>query len=103
MSEPLMPNQADTPATALGPTALVLGVISVAPAFALFPSLALAFLMFPWAVIASALAVTFGAVGIRYARRGIGRVWMAVAGTTLGAIGLVGTTTLFWVLVPTAP
>lgn len=102
MPEHLIPNQADTPAVALGPAALVLGVISVAPAFALFPSVALAFFIVPWAVIAGALAVTFGAVGIHYARRGTGRVWMAITGTTLGAIGFVGTTTLLWVLVPTA-
>ncbi|MFI9587862.1 hypothetical protein ACIHCQ_40075 [Streptomyces sp. NPDC052236] len=94
MPEPTVPDRTDTPAVALGPTALVLGVISAAGAWA--P--ALAFAALPWAIIAGALAVTFGAAGIHYARHGTGRLWTAIAGTTLGAIGFTGATTLIWAL-----
>lgn len=44
----------------------------------------------PWSVMAGGHAVTFGATGIHYARQGVGRMWTAVAGTTLGAVGLAG-------------
>ncbi|MER5851765.1 hypothetical protein ABT126_33285 [Streptomyces sp. NPDC002012] len=92
MPEPTVPDPTDTPAVALGPTALVLGAISVigvwVPAFATFPG----------AIIAGALAVTLGAAGIHYARHGTGRLWTAIAGTTLGTIGVVGTITLIWAI-----
>ncbi|WP_033308946.1 hypothetical protein RFN58_25960 [Streptomyces iakyrus] len=77
----------DSPATALGPTALVLGVFSAVGTWAF---------LFPWTVLAGALAVTFGAMGLHYARRGTGRLWPAAAGTVLGAIGFIGTVTLLW-------
>lgn len=88
MPEPTVPDRTDTPAVALGPTALVLGVISVAGAFVALPMM----------IIAGALAVTLGAAGIHYACHGVGRLWAAIAGTTLGAIGFVGTITLIWAL-----
>ena len=47
---------------------------------------------------AGALAVTFGTMGLHYARKGTGRLWPAAAGTTLGAIGLIDTITLIWSL-----
>jgi hypothetical protein len=77
----------DSPATALGPTALVLGLFSAVGTWAF---------LFPWTVLAGALAVTFGATGLHYARRGTGRLWPAAAGTALGAIGFIGTVTLLW-------
>lgn len=89
-----MPEPIDTPAVALGPTALVLGAFSAVGAWV--PTLVLATL--PWAVIAGGLAVTFGAMGIHHARLGAGRMWTAVAGTALGAIGFAGTATLLWAL-----
>ncbi|MFJ3442840.1 hypothetical protein ACIPM2_16915 [Streptomyces sp. NPDC086081] len=79
----------DTPATALGPTALVLGALSALGTWAF---------LFPWSVLAGALAVTFGALGMHHARRGAGRMWTSVAGTVLGAAGLVGTVTLLWAM-----
>ncbi|MCX5343329.1 hypothetical protein [Streptomyces atratus] len=94
MPEPTVPDRTDTPAVALGPTALVLGAISATGTWA--P--ALAFVAFPWAIIAGGLAVTLGVAGIHYARHGTGRLWTAIAGTTLGAIGFVGTTTLIWAI-----
>ncbi|MFC9427608.1 hypothetical protein [Streptomyces sp. NPDC056987] len=92
MPEPTTPVRTDTPADALGPTALVLGALSTVGVCV--PAL----FLFPWAVIAGALAVTLGAAGIRYALHGIGRLWTAVAGTVLGAAGFVGTVALIWVL-----
>lgn len=94
MPEPTVPDRTDTPAVALGPTALVLGALSAIGAWA--PALALVTL--PWASIAGALAVTFGAAGIHHARHGVGRLWTALAGTTLGAIGFAGTIVLIWAL-----
>ncbi|MFI8894759.1 hypothetical protein [Streptomyces paradoxus] len=82
-------SQKDSPATALGPTSLVLGTFSAAGTWAF---------LFPWTVLAGALAVTFGAMGLHYARGGTGRLWPAATGTTLGAIGLIGTVTLLWSL-----
>ncbi|KOV93447.1 hypothetical protein ADK65_32415 [Streptomyces sp. NRRL B-1140] len=79
----------DSPATALGPTALVLGIFSAAGTWAF---------LFPWTVLAGALAMTFGAMGLHYARKGMGRAWPAAAGAALGAIGFVGTATLLWAL-----
>jgi hypothetical protein len=81
--------ETDSPATALGPTALVLGTFSAAGTWAF---------LFPWTVLAGALAMTFGAMGLHYARRGMGRVWTAAAGAVLGAIGFTGTATLIWAL-----
>ncbi|MFF6875543.1 MULTISPECIES: hypothetical protein [unclassified Streptomyces] len=77
----------DSPATALGPTALVLGIFSAVGTWAF---------LFPWTVLAGALSVTFGAMGLHYARGGTGRLWPAAAGTVLGATGLIGTVTLLW-------
>lgn len=92
MPEPTVPDPTDTPAVALGPTALVLGAISAIGAWV--PALA----TFPGAIIAGALAVTLGAAGIHYARNGTGRLWTAIAGTTLGTIGVVSTITLIWAI-----
>ncbi|MFC6065283.1 hypothetical protein [Streptomyces ochraceiscleroticus] len=94
MAEPTAPNPTDTPAVALGPTALVLGAFSAIGAWV--PPLV--FVTLPWTIIAGALAVTLGATGIHHARRGAGRLWTALAGTALGAIGLIGTVTLIWLL-----
>ncbi|MFG2140108.1 hypothetical protein [Streptomyces sp. NPDC048650] len=90
MPEPIVRDRTDTPAVALGPTALTLGVLSTG---AWVPPLVLAF---PWTIIAGALAVTFGLSGIHYARHGIGRLWIATAGTILGALGIAGVITLIW-------
>ncbi|MFJ8462984.1 hypothetical protein [Streptomyces swartbergensis] len=79
--------ETDTPATALGPTALVLGTFSAAGTWVF---------LIPWTVLAGALAITFGAMGMHHARRGTGRMWTAAAGTTLGAVGFIGTATLLW-------
>ncbi|MFD8230704.1 hypothetical protein ACFV20_02200 [Streptomyces sp. NPDC059696] len=87
MTSSTAPRESDSPATALGPTALVLGVFSAVGTWAF---------LFPWTVLAGALAMTFGAMGLHYARRGTGRMWPAAAGTTLGAIGFLGTATLLW-------
>ncbi|MFI9170435.1 hypothetical protein [Streptomyces lincolnensis] len=89
MSAVTTPRQDDSPATALGPVALILGLVAATGAWP-----ALMFATLPWSLIAGGLAVTFGASGIHYARQGIGRMWTAVAGTTLGAVGLVGVYTL---------
>ncbi|WP_328411510.1 hypothetical protein OG542_15630 [Streptomyces violaceus] len=79
----------DTPATALGPTALVLGAFSAVGTWAF---------LIPWTVIAGALAMTFGAMGIHYARRGTGRLWAAATGAALGTTGFIGTVTLLWAM-----
>ncbi|WP_150112880.1 hypothetical protein [Streptomyces violaceusniger] len=50
----------------------------------------------PWTIIGGALAVVLGAMGIHHARRGVGRLWAAVAGTALGVGGFVGSTALIW-------
>ncbi|MET9392756.1 hypothetical protein ABZY20_20575 [Streptomyces sp. NPDC006624] len=80
---------ADAPATALGPTALVLGALSVVCAGAF---------LIPWSVLTGALAVTFGATGVHYARKGTGRLWTAATGMALGAAGFCGTVTLLWAM-----
>ncbi|MEU6085334.1 hypothetical protein ABZ865_00745 [Streptomyces sp. NPDC047085] len=90
MSAPIAPGHKDSPAVALGPTSLVFGAVAAAGAW---PSLMLAVL--PWSFIAAPLALTFGLAGIHYARRGIGRMGTAVAGTALGAVGMAGVLTLF--------
>ncbi|WP_405725400.1 hypothetical protein OG607_20865 [Streptomyces sp. NBC_01537] len=94
MPDLVVSDGSDTPAVALGPTALVLGAFSAVGAWV--P--ALVFVTLPWALMAGALAVTFGAWGVHHARRGAGRLWTAVAGTALGAIGCAGTITLLWAL-----
>ncbi|GAP53342.1 hypothetical protein [Streptomyces azureus] len=81
------PMETDTPATALGPTALVLGTFSAVGTWAF---------LIPWTVLAGALAITFGVMGVHHARRGTGRMWTAAAGTILGAVGFIGTATLLW-------
>ncbi|WDV53907.1 hypothetical protein PV963_27900 [Streptomyces coeruleorubidus] len=87
MAESPAPMETDTPATALGPTALVLGIFSAVGTW---------MFLIPWTVIAGALAITFGVMGIHYARRGTGRMWTATAGGVLGAAGFIGTATLLW-------
>nr|WP_298559745.1 hypothetical protein [uncultured Streptomyces sp.] len=89
MTSSTAPGETDSPATALGPTALILGAFSAVGTWAF---------LIPWTVLAGALAVTFGTMGLHYARKGTGRLWPAAGGTTLGAIGLVGTITLIWSL-----
>ncbi|CAL9546434.1 hypothetical protein ACFW2V_05225 [Streptomyces sp. NPDC058947] len=79
----------DTPATALGPTALVLGALSTVGTWVF---------LIPWSVLAGALAVTFGAMGMHYARKGTGRMWTAATGTVLGATGFLGTFILLWAM-----
>ncbi|MFD5740773.1 hypothetical protein ACFXJM_05765 [Streptomyces massasporeus] len=87
MTSSTAPGDTDSPATALGPTALVLGAFSAVGTWAF---------LIPWTVLAGVLAVTFGTMGLHYARKGTGRLWPAAAGTALGAIGLIGTITLLW-------
>ncbi|MFJ5998186.1 hypothetical protein [Streptomyces sp. NPDC092370] len=82
-------NEADSPATALGPTALILGAFSAVTAWAF---------LIPFSLLAGALAVTFGAMGVHYARKGTGRLWSAAAGATLGTVGVIGTATLVWAM-----
>ncbi|MDG4857744.1 hypothetical protein P8605_06165 [Streptomyces sp. T-3] len=94
MPQSTVPNQADEPAVALGPTALVLGAPSALGIWV--PELGFAVL--PLVFIAGALAVTLGLAGIHYARRGIGRMWTSLAGTVLGAVGFFGVVSLFWAL-----
>ncbi|MQY33617.1 hypothetical protein SRB17_15780 [Streptomyces sp. RB17] len=82
---PARPQSRDTgtPAAALGPLALALGVVSGA---GVWPTLT--FTLLPWSLLAGGLAVTFGAMGVYYAGRGIGRLWTSVVGIVLGVIGL---------------
>ncbi|WP_407549169.1 hypothetical protein QOM21_08695 [Streptomyces sp. Pv4-95] len=86
------PYRTETPAVALGPTALLLGVLSAVGAWA--PALTLG--AFPLTIIAGGLAVTLGAAGIHYARHGTGRLWTAIAGTAFGIAGFTGAITLLW-------
>ncbi|MFG2633374.1 hypothetical protein ACGFX8_05305 [Streptomyces sp. NPDC048362] len=76
-------DDSDSPAVALGPLSVVLGAFAAA---GFWPTLM--FLLFPWSLIAGGLAVTFGAMGIYYADRGLGRLWTAVVGLVLGTTGL---------------
>ncbi|AGP55421.1 hypothetical protein [Streptomyces rapamycinicus] len=92
MSESTVSGQSDSPAVALGPIALVLGVFSVVGAWV--PTLVLVAL--PWTVIAGALAIALGAMGVHHARRGVGRLWAAVVGTGLGVVGFGGVIALLW-------
>jgi hypothetical protein len=80
MRDPIVAAQQDSPAVALGPTALVFGVIAVLTSFVISP----------FALIAGGLAVTFGAAGMHYARQGVGRMWPAALGIMLGTVGLLG-------------
>ncbi|MCC5475468.1 hypothetical protein [Streptomyces barringtoniae] len=99
MSESTTPEPADSPAAALGCTALFLGL---AAATDLWPTLT--FGLFPVSLIAGGLAVVLGLAGVHYARRGIGRMWIAVTGTVLGAIGFAWPVALFLTLfAPVAP
>ncbi|WP_225827799.1 hypothetical protein [Streptomyces naphthomycinicus] len=75
------PGRDDSPAVALGPTALFLGL---GAATGLLPQLTLG--LFPLMLIGGALAVVFGLTGVHYALRGIGRLWIATTGAVLGAI-----------------
>lgn len=84
MRDPVVVAHQDSPAVALGPTALVFGAIAVLASF----------VFSPFALIAGGLAVTFGAAGMHYARQGTGRMWPATLGTTLGTVGLLGIATL---------
>lgn len=84
--------RSNSPGVGLGPTAVVLGVFSVVGAWV--PALAIVTL--PLTIIGGALAAVLGAMGIHHARRGVGRLWAAVAGTALGVVGFVGSTTLIW-------
>ncbi|MET9811509.1 hypothetical protein [Streptomyces sp. NPDC006355] len=87
MTSATAPKDTDSPATALGPAALVLGAFSAAGTWAF---------LIPWTVLAGALALTFGTMGVHYARQGTGRMWPAAAGATLGTAGLLGTILLVW-------
>ncbi|MEG8277020.1 hypothetical protein [Streptomyces sp. AHA2] len=89
MTSSTAPGDSDSPATALGPTALVLGVLSAVGTW---------FFLIPWTVLAGALAVTFGLTGLHHARAGTGRLWPAAAGTALGAAGVLGTAVLLWAM-----
>lgn len=92
MPEPTVPDTTGTPATALGPTALVLGVLSAACVCVA----ALAFGVLPWAVLGGALGITFGLAGVHQARHGIGRLWTALAGTVLSTVGFAGAVGLLY-------
>ncbi|GHH11822.1 hypothetical protein [Streptomyces lanatus] len=80
MRDSIATDRTDTPATALGPTALVLGALSTLGIY----------LFLPFTVIAGGLAMTLGTAGIHYARQGVGRMWISVLGTALGAAGMLG-------------
>ncbi|SCF68444.1 hypothetical protein GA0115260_101137 [Streptomyces sp. MnatMP-M27] len=84
--------RSDSPGVALGPIALVLGLFSAVGAWV--PAFVLVSL--PWTVIAGGLAVALGSMGVHHARRGIGRLWVAVGGTALGVVGFAGTAALLW-------
>jgi hypothetical protein len=94
MREATVADRNDTPAVALGPTALVLGAFSAVGIWT--PALTLYTL--PWTIIAGGLAIALGAMGIHHARRGAGRLWTAIAGTALGGIGFAGVVALLWAL-----
>ncbi|MFF4018514.1 hypothetical protein [Streptomyces sp. NPDC001843] len=87
------PSHADAPAAALGPLALMLGLVA---AVSTWPTLT--FMLLPWSLLAGGLAVTFGAMGLYYAGRGVGRLWTSAAGLVLGATGLADLFLLFVVL-----
>ncbi|OEJ36192.1 hypothetical protein AR457_33755 [Streptomyces agglomeratus] len=78
MPRPTTRDPADTPAVALNPTAVVLGVLAVVGSWT--PALA-------FAVLAGPLAVIAGVAGIHYVHHGTGRLRTAITGTILGAAG----------------
>ncbi|MGW1980742.1 hypothetical protein [Streptomyces sp. NPDC001889] len=82
MSERTVPDPAASPAVLLGPTALFFGVVSV-----LGTAVPRLFFLTPFTALAGALALTFGMTGVRYGRRGVGRLWVAAAGAVLGLLG----------------
>ncbi|MEV7087603.1 hypothetical protein AB0O07_17140 [Streptomyces sp. NPDC093085] len=92
-TSPGTPNTPDTPATLLTPTALTLGTLATAGTV---PALML--VLFPWSALAGAFALTAGAAAVHYARQGIGRMWPAVTGTALGAVGFIGSVSWLWAL-----
>ncbi|GLF99097.1 hypothetical protein [Streptomyces yaizuensis] len=102
MPGPTAAGSTDSPATLLGPTALALGAYSALSIlgqpviYELVPPLAF---LTPFAVIAGALAMVLGAAGILYARRGVGRMGVAVAGTLLGTIGFTTVVVFLFLLV----
>ncbi|GAA2248411.1 hypothetical protein GCM10010232_39710 [Streptomyces amakusaensis] len=73
---------ADSPAVLPAPTALFFGAVA-----ALGVSVPVFFLLTPFDAPADGLALAFGAAGIHYARHGVGRLWVAAAGTALGFVG----------------
>ncbi|MFM9371499.1 hypothetical protein [Streptomyces sp. Da 82-17] len=75
------PTRSDSPAVALGPTALVLGVLSTVGLWV--PELFVVTL--PWTIIGGGLGLTLGLAGIHQARLGVGRMWASVVGTVAGA------------------
>ncbi|MFI1015985.1 hypothetical protein [Streptomyces sp. NPDC020965] len=83
LPERTAPDPADSPAVLLGTAALFFGAIA-----ALAVSVPVPFFLTPFAAPAGGLALAFGAAGIHYARRGVGRLWVAAAGTALGFVGL---------------
>ncbi|MFH9010626.1 hypothetical protein ACH4C6_04555 [Streptomyces sp. NPDC017943] len=105
MTSSTTPGDDDSPASALGSTALALGAFSAVGTW---------FFLIPWTVLAGALAVTFGVMGLHHARTGTGtgtgtspgtgagkatgRMWPAIAGTALGAAGVLGTAVLLWAM-----
>ncbi|MER6275228.1 hypothetical protein ABT202_02735 [Streptomyces sp900105245] len=95
MPRTVTPASADSPATALGPTALVLGALA---AVGVWPTLTLGLL--PEMLIAGGLAVTFGLTGLHYAQRGVGRTWTSAAGVVLGAVGLLYPFVVFFLPLP---
>ncbi|MFI0773979.1 hypothetical protein [Streptomyces sp. NPDC021212] len=100
MPVPATARRTDTPAVALGPTAVVLGVFSVVGVLAIvgvLPSLLLSFTL-PLVPIAGGLAVALGVMGIHHARRGAGRLWTAIAGTALGGLGFGGVVALLFMV-----
>ncbi|WP_129305553.1 hypothetical protein [Streptomyces sp. L2] len=76
------PGGVESPAALFGPTSLGLGLAAAA---GLCPWLF--FGLFPVMLICGALAFAFGLSGVYSAQRGVGRMWMATAGTVLGVVG----------------
>ncbi|MER6912772.1 hypothetical protein ABT354_13980 [Streptomyces sp. NPDC000594] len=90
------PGRDATPATLLGPTALVLGTLALCTTWLplLMEDLVWLWAPFPFIMLAGAFSVTAGAAGIHYARRGECRLWDSVVGTVFGAAGFAGCLTL---------
>ncbi|MGW7054457.1 hypothetical protein [Streptomyces sp. NPDC054887] len=89
MPQSTTPDQSDTPAVALGPTAVVLGIFAVAGLWT--PAIL-------FAVLAGPLALIAGVAGIHYARHGTGRMRTAITGTVLGAAAFGSSITVVGVL-----